>query len=90
MDSNAFLFEDFAVTADSVQYIVKERKIIKQSKDPEKIGTETWTVVSYPSSLPMVFNYLAERTCKKHIGNLNVALKKIDGLRTMVKNLTQL
>lgn len=90
LTGNAFFFEGFKVTADSLQYTVRERKTIKESKDPKKVGTETWGNEKFFPALSSVFNYLAERTCKEHIGNLNTAIKKIDGLRKMVKTITKL
>lgn len=78
------------VTADSHQYIVKERKTIKESKDPEKVGKVTWGNEKYFPSLERVFGYLAERSCKEHIGNLSIAVRKIDSLRKMVKTITEL
>ena len=47
MTKNAFLYDDFSVSSDGTQFILRKRKIIKNAQDKKTIGKERWELVGY-------------------------------------------
>lgn len=86
---DGFYFDNFKITSDPNNFILEERRVCSNSKDKNRIGKETWDTVGYFSSLNLVFTRLANRLCSRHIGELSIAIKKIEELKKMVKNLTE-
>lgn len=87
---NVFYFDDYAITADENQFILKKRKTIKESLKVENIGKEYYENVGYFPTISSVYRQLANKLCMNHIGELSKAIKKIDKLTDMLKNLTTL
>lgn len=90
MKNKAFYFEDFKISSDEKQFILSKRKIIKNATDKIKIGSEKWELIGYYNNLDSTFNRLANLICCKHIGELTVAIEKIDQLKKMIKNIISL
>lgn len=84
----AFLFDNYAITADTKQFILHVRKIVSDTKKKENIGKERWETVGYYPTVSSVFNKLSNLLCVQHIGNLSLAVEKINKLQKMIKTLT--
>lgn len=90
MEKNYFLFGDFKVSSDGAQFVLGKRKIIANAQDEKLIGKERWETIGYFSTIDGVFYRMSNLLCAEHIGELSMAVKKIDQLMSMLKNLTTL
>jgi hypothetical protein len=87
---NIFYFDEYAITADENQFVLKKRKTVKDSHKAENIGKEYYENIGYFGTIQSVYQTLANRLCMDNIGKLSIAIKKIDKLTGMLKNLTTL
>lgn len=90
MKPDNFYFDNYIITSGENQFILKKRITIKDSPIPENIGKERSEVIGYYGTIQSVFTGLSNRLCMDHIGNLSIALGKIDKLKKMLNNLTHL
>lgn len=88
--ADGFYFDNYRIITDPNNFILQERKINANSKDKSKIGTERWENVGFYPNLELAFNKLANRLVNLNIDNLSLAIKKIEELKTMIKNITEI
>lgn len=87
---DGFYYDKYKITSDPNNFILQERKINGNTKDKSKIGQERWEVIGFYASLSSTFNSLANKLCLENIGNLSIAIKKIEELKNMMKKITEL
>ena len=90
MKDDAFYFDNYIITSDDNQFILRKRITIKDSPIPENIGKERFETIGYYGTIQSVFTGLSNRLCMDNIGEISIAIKKIDKLKKMLENLTKL
>lgn len=73
--------DDYQIVSDSLQYILQEKKVIKQSKDESKIGTEYYENVGYHGKIHSALKAYKELSIR------NSEVTTITELMEFVKNL---
>lgn len=82
-------FGKYLITTDDRQFIVQEKKIVKESEKPENIGNEYFETQGYYSNLEAALKSLGKRVVLEN-DDIKVIRKELRHLESKIKEFSKL
>lgn len=82
-------FGKYQIVTDDKQFIVRERKVVQESNDIEKIGSEYFDTQGYYSNLEAALRSLSKRVLLEN-DDLKIIKKELRHLQNKIEEFTEL